>query len=343
LEHLANAGNARLLVPESIWDLIEQFTDRPGEEIPVPDGGEKPQWLQPAPLAEWIVRITSMVRAHLDDIMGLHEVSRGIAPPNIESGLGVSILAEKDSSPVGRLIKETAKAWSKVGRMVLKLYETEVSAKRPMPVSVGLAGHLNEYSGKMLHSQTHAVVPIDSIVPRSQAAQLAFAQQLVQMGLITDPVAFARVAEVPGLPSFIAAVAPDVDKAQRENAEIAAGGEGSLAEFDDDAVHIQVHNDWRKTVDYEMADEEVRRKCDAHVRNHEVQAARKAADAQNRANVSENFAGVPRADGAPPAMPTGPTGPDAPPPAEEPINPPEMTDPAALTDYVITQMQEPVG
>ena len=48
-----------------------------------------PAWWQERPVD---------LREAIDDIMGVHDVSRGEAPSNIESGYGLSILVEQDTS-----------------------------------------------------------------------------------------------------------------------------------------------------------------------------------------------------------------------------------------------------
>jgi hypothetical protein len=73
----------------------ENWSDEAGEFI-FHDGDEPWQWVSPPPMPDWWQRLPGDLAAQMDDTIGIHEVSRGEAPVNIESGLGLSILAEQD-------------------------------------------------------------------------------------------------------------------------------------------------------------------------------------------------------------------------------------------------------
>ena len=84
----------------------EELTDYAGEVVPYNDGMQvKPDYLSPPQMPGWWIQQPAMVKEELDDIMGVHDISRGAAPANIESGFGLTILAEKDNTPINRFIK----------------------------------------------------------------------------------------------------------------------------------------------------------------------------------------------------------------------------------------------
>ena len=123
-EHAKELGTVRALFPASAEPFVEEMTDKAGFQ-PWPDGVDLPEYLEQPQLKNWYESVIDRASMMIDDIMGVHDVSRGLAPPNIESGSGLSILAENDASPTGRLIKETARCWQEVGQMCLQIYQCD--------------------------------------------------------------------------------------------------------------------------------------------------------------------------------------------------------------------------
>jgi len=347
LEHLRDAGNTRLAVTSSNVDLVRALTDRASEIVEYADGTAPPSYLQPAQLASWVREMPDQLGALMDDIMGVHDVSRGQAPANIESGLGLSILAEKDSSPVGRLIKELAHVFTRVAQMVLMLHEAEVVETRDTTIFESSQPLRYKWKGSDIGGQIGIHVPLDAIIPRSRAAMQAFADKAMEMGLISNVVQYAKVADLPGQEDIIAAAAPDVAKARRENAGFVLDEVELPAVFDDDDTHIQVHNEFRKTRRYEELSPQQRAVVDDHVAAHEKSAAEKAGRAELQNAASPALAAAPNADGSqipmellgqmgggePPALP------DAPPPT--PVAPENSAvDPNSMTADMLAMLDQ---
>jgi uncharacterized protein YndB with AHSA1/START domain len=219
IEHMKLAGNARLIVPQSTIDLIDSLTDIPGEMVPFPDSSEHPEWITPPQMPQWWIEEPEALAAQMDDIMGVHDVSRGQAPVNApDSGYGLSILAEQDTTPVGKLVKGSAIAWGKVATMCLKLFEVEVVGQRKAVVQTpSQPPETYAWTGKDLARQTTATVPLEAVIPRSAAAMQAMAEKMVQMGLIQSFEQFATVAEGSG-------------RGRHHQPPLARRGEGSLGE-----------------------------------------------------------------------------------------------------------------
>jgi len=286
-----------------------------------------------------------MLKELIDDIMGVHDVSRGSAPANIESGLGLSILAEKDSSPVGRLIKQTMWAFDRTSQMNLMLFEKYATGKRTATVREGRTPTRTQWTGKDIQGQINIRVPVDAIQPKSRAAMQAFADKAMEMGLITNVIQYAKVADLPGQEDIIAAAAPDAAKARRENAAFEMSEVLLPAPFDDHAIHIEMHNEFRKTQRYELLSDDDRETVDLHVQAHETISAQAAGKAQMQSMVSPALAGSPNADGSqidPELLAQGapPPGPpvEVPPPEAPPIDNAAI-DPTSLTSQMLMDLR----
>ena len=300
LEHADIAGNARLLTPQSALELTEQYSDIPGEVAVYMDGGDRPSWLSPPQLPNWLLQMPGELSAQIDDMLGVHDVSRGQAPANIESGYGLAVLAEQDATPIGKMSSDNAQMWSEVGSMVLKLYEANVKETRTAVTSrPGEPPETTSWTGATLAGQTTAVVPIELVAPRSRAAQAKLAETLLQMGMISTLEEMTRVAELPGERQLIAAVRPDIDRARRENSAMAQGKVMIPENFDNHSEHIAEHNNFRKSARYETMTSKLKDLYAAHIQAHETLAAEEAAQQQLRAQAGgPALASVPHGNGS---------------------------------------------
>lgn len=315
IEHLREAGNHRLLLPDTWADQVNTLNDRAGAPLTGPFSEGTPSYLTAPNLPNTATEAIAMLKEEIDTLMGVHAISRGDAPANIESGYGLSILAEKDSTPEGRLLKETARVWEGVAHMVLELHQAEVSGTQESVVRTQHGPARLEWSGKDLLGQTNVKIPMDEIMPRSRAAQQQLADRALQMGLINpeDPMAvlkWTQIADMPDQKGVLQAVMPDANKAIEEN-ELVVMGEIPIPEpFDNHEIHMQIHNDFRKTRMYRQMTDEQRESIDDHVSTHE-QLLMEEAGGQRAASDIDPAAGLlPTATGAAPV--------EALPPPEQP-------------------------
>lgn len=336
LEHLDTVGAAKLLRPQSSIELAEQYTDIIGEQIPFMDGMDKPAYMNPPQLPAWIQNTPGELMVQIDDLLGVHDVSRGSAPANIESGYGLAVLAEQDATPIGKLSSGTARLFSQVGSMVLKIYEAEVKETRTAVVQEpGYPPDTIPWTGQTLAGQTEATVPQDLITPRSRAAQGQMAEKLLQMGLITSIEEMSRVAEMPGERELVAAVRPDVARARRENVALAQGKVRFPEEFDDHQIHVQEHNAYRKTKRYESLPPEIKNLFAAHVQAHQTVMAEQAAGQQAAMNAGGPAAASAAALGGPEIPLADPNAP--PPPGEQTVLDQLTGDTAGAAEFVDAQ------
>ena len=304
-EHMKRAGNARGWVNQATADMIEDLTDEPGE-YGTYVGPEKPFWLAPPQMPSWWINMPDRLVAFIDEQLGSIEVARGVAPRNVESGLGLSILSENANTAMTGLVKGDATAWSKAATMVLQTLEAKVTEPRtayfPEMPEYELPAHEVQWTGKDFAGQTNAKVPLDSVQPRSQAQLQAWAQAQFDRGAI-DVRQYARLVQLPEQEHMLEIADPDAAKAQRENFALALGKPRVPAKFDKHKTHIAVHNAFRKTERYDRLDPESKRLVDQHVEAHEQLAIDEAAKAAERAAIDPALGVAATANEAPGSIP----------------------------------------
>lgn len=275
-EHIKLASNARLWVPAGSLDDVGVLTDEAGEIVEYNSDPSMPvpSYQTPPPLNRSILDQCEVLSQEMDDIMHSHDVSRGQAPGDRNSGLALSILAEKNNTPLGPMSRDQARGWGRLGSQALKLYEGKVSETRTSVVvsKTGIPSKV-EWTGKKLRGQTDVRVPLDATAPHSRAQMIGMLQTLQQMNpQAVGAIPVERLLRLTGLANerqLSQYLNSSASKAHRENDLMSAGQVAQVADFDDHATHISEHNDFRSTTVYENLPANIRKLIDTHVMAHQ--------------------------------------------------------------------------
>jgi len=301
IETMKFAGNPRLAIPDTAGISADELTDTPGE-ILYYDGTSSgpPMYIQPANVPAWMFDHVDRLKNDLDDNMYVHAISRGQAPGDRNSGLALTVLAEKDETPLGLIAQDESAGWSHIGSLVLKLWEANVTEQRKSVVQTAPgAPPLSRYwNGQMLRGQTTAHVPLDAVMPYSRAAQQAWVSQLAQqfptLPAFQDARLMSRMLDLPDADNLINMIDADAAKAELEHHLISTGEVVLPENFDDHAKHIAEHNRWRKSPAYMYAEPEVRKVMDQHILAHMQMAAEELANQADLAHSAPGMEQVPQ-------------------------------------------------
>jgi len=331
LENMREAANNRLLVDHSWEDQLDVINDRAGQALLGDMTRPTPAYLEAPQTPRALIQGIEMLQGELDTLLSSQDVSRGDAPANIESGLGIQLLIEQNDTPVGRLIGEVARCWSTVGSMVLQILEAEITTKKTTTVRDGQGPSRREWTGKVLHGQTDATVSEDSIAPKSRAAQQAIAQSAMQMGMLGDPtdpmtaIKFIKFSDMPDARGLIAVTNRDADRAIRENESIVMGEMPAPADYDDHAIHRAMHLDFQKTLEYELLSGEQKEVFRLHMQGHDTMAAEALSETRVAQQIDPALGELAPGPTPEPVLPPDVAAPSVPPAPEEPISPDQAT------------------
>ncbi len=304
--HIGKADNARMILP--IGATIgeeDDLTGDVGEVIRVdPSVGNEPHWMNAPQIPRWLREHIELLQSEMDELFSTHAVTRGQAPGDRNSGLALSILAEKDETPLGPMATNQQTGWQRIAEMVLSTMKhlmTQVDQVRneqgmgPMQVTdVRMSDQRTPeevtWSAADLPDNPVVHVPLESVMPRSQAAQMEtmirLSQSFPMMFQDLTPGELATIMRTPDAHVFATVKDPQQSLALWENGRMVTGvGDDEVIVWDwhDHPAHIAKHNDLRATEAYRNAAPEVQAFIDAHIDAHatlEAEAIMKAQEAQ---------------------------------------------------------------
>lgn len=303
IETAKMAGNPRMMVPKGSLDEDTLLTDESGEIVEYwPEAGSNgPHYLEPPQLPRWLTAEPDRIEAELDGILYTHAVSRGVAPGDRNSGLALSILAEKNDTPLGPMARDQANGWGQLGSLVLKLYEAKAKETRKAVVHTDRkVPQVLEWNGEKLRGQTTVNVPLDATVPQSRMATQAMLTNLAgsfpAFGQGIDQSTLARLLDLPGQQALQDAMPADVQRAMFENDRLSAGEPVLPEKWHDHGRHIAEHNRFRNTSGWESLPDDVKELFELHLQGHQRYLEEEAVAQATLNAIQPGFAGLPQAD-----------------------------------------------
>lgn len=272
-EHSDKAGNARMMVPFGSLESLDDLGDEAGELVPYHAAAGQPGYMAPPQLARWIPGEIDRLERSVDEILHAHAVSRGAVNLDRQSGLALSIVAEKNDTPLGEMARDQAAGWEHIAHMVAEVYanssqerETSIEVEGGIPVTL-------KWRGERMRGQTRFRVPLETVQPTSRAGTAAMITTLKQ----SFPEAFQNVdmgklgklLQLPEVDLLGQALDADVVLAQKENHLMAVGEAMVPEKWHDHAKHMAEHNAYRNTIDFMMASDDVRRDFELHLQAHQ--------------------------------------------------------------------------
>ncbi len=280
-----------------------KITARAGIWIPVRPGFSKPTPVPIQPLPNYVIQEVQQLQVDFEDISGQHQISRGDAG-GVTAATALAYLGERDDAYLTTVFHSIEAAVEKVARQSLALFVQYVEEARLVKIT-GADGSFDAMmlSGADIASGTDIRVESGSALPTSKAARQALVTEWMKMGFI-PPEDGLRVLEMGMLKQYYNTIKIDENAAQRENLmmkriteqmleeleaawnEGAARGEMDKVDpttgqplmvppmvpvnaWDNHAVHIEVHNRFRKSQAFQLLPEVVKAEFQKHISMHE--------------------------------------------------------------------------
>ena len=286
-----------------------KLTNEPGLVIQYKPGMAPPQPLPLSPLPQYYLDQQERVLNDWIDISGEREVSRGDTPPGVTSGTAISYLQEASNQYLTPQFQSIEAGVEKIAAQTIELFVQYVDLPRKIrTIGADGAFDTMQLQGADIASGTDIRIEPGSSFAKSKAAQEARVMDMFSVGIIDQPTA-ARMLEVGGVQKIMDTMNVAERKAQRENIkmkmmsleeieakrmetmnEIMAGlppeamqDPNIMAEiqnmpapavipvddFDVHEVHIETHNKFRMSQEYEILPDELKAQFADHVAQHE--------------------------------------------------------------------------
>jgi len=306
-----------------------KLTNEPGLVIQYKPGMAPPQPLPLSPLPQYYLDQQERVLNDWIDISGEREVSRGDTPPGVTSGTAISYLQEASNQYLTPQFQSIEAGIEKIATQTIELFVQYVDLPRKIrTIGADGAFDTMQLRGADIASGTDIRIEPGSSFAKSKAAQEARVMDMFAVGIIDQPTA-ARMLEVGGVQKIMDTMNVAERKAQRENIkmkmmsleEIEAKRMETMQEimaslppeamqdpnimaeienmpapavipvddFDVHEVHIETHNKFRMSQEYEILPDELKAQFADHVAQHEQILQQRA--------MAQMMAGQPPAEG----------------------------------------------
>ena len=281
-----------------------KITARAGIWIPVRPGFANPQPIPIQPLPNYVLQEVQQLQSDFEDLSGQHQISRGESGNGVTAATAMAYLGERDDSYLTTVFNSIEAAVEKLARQALSLFVQYVEDKRMIKIT-GDDGSFDAMmlSGADIASGTDIKVESGSALPTSKSARQALVTEWMKMGFIA-PEDGLRILEMGMLKQYYNTIKIDENSAQRENlmmkkiteqvaaqyeqqwnAGAAAGeldkidpGTGqplqvppviTVNDWDNHAVHVEVHNRFRKSQAFQLLPDVVKAEFQKHISIHE--------------------------------------------------------------------------
>lgn len=286
----------QLIAPRGSIDPSKMTTE-PGQVIQYTPGFDPPQPLPLSPLPSYVLQEIDRILMDWNDISGQHEVTQGQMPPGVTAATAISFLQERDESKLSHTFDSMEEGIEKVAQMSLS-YVNEFWDEERMIKVTGPEGAFDTMAlkGSDLDNNLDIRVEAGSALPVSKAAKQALIMDMMKMGFI-DPRKGLEVMDMGGINKLYEQVQVDQRQAQRENLRMSkvdvnmleqynqqnmqmlqadpASFEGMMPPlivpvntWDNHRLHIEYHNNYRKSQAFEVLSQEVKTLFEAHVNAH---------------------------------------------------------------------------
>lgn len=289
-------ANLKWWIPDTV-ELRTDPDDTPNQVLRGgSSAGERPEIIGPPPLpdnndGQWI-------GDEMMNVVGLHEVSQGQVPGRVEAAKAIELLREADASRMAVLLATTATAISQGFYQMLMLtrqfHREEIVVNAYGPEGVA---EVKRFFADQLDPGLRLKVTVGTGLAYTRAARTDQLITLWQQGILTDPEAFAELAELP-IPQILNVKAKDVKLARNENFVMATGTPITPNSWDDHPIHLREHNAFRKTAEFHALPEKTKAvfefHCDSHDHLYDAQLAK---EIQRQATIAQLNGQVPPGQG----------------------------------------------
>ena len=243
-------------------DAFEVQAGAPGAVFVRKKGHEAPRMLDNPALPSAFDTEEQSLLAEFSRLSGVSELSRqSQAPPGVKSGVALSIALEQDDTRLSSTASNIEDFLVECGKVWLRLYKHFAKGPRTVrDIGKNNIVEILDWNGADIKGDDVMVEGASAIIESpAQRRQMVF--DLLTAGLFLDPdtgritkEGQSKIFEMLEFGNWDAGdddTELHIQKAERENRILQQGGQAMIVDYDDDLIHINCHNKYRLTTDYE--------------------------------------------------------------------------------------------
>lgn len=290
-----DVANNKWLVPRGSG-LKQGAIDRSSSEVieynPISMGTGtplRPERIGPGRTSDLSLNTLQLCDEAMDDVMGTREVSKGIAPSGVSSGVALGLLKDADDSRNGLLRAELSDNHAKLGKMVLDIAKRFITEPRMFRSIVGeeREAQVIDFMGTDLDYRN---VRVDM---GSKTNKLLKQQALIEIlqygGIEMFDSMEARKALFQAAGVYSGAVVEESvhqKRAKYENKLIEQGQQPYVTDYQDHEQHLAVLEEWMNSLEFDKLPMNVQQLAHAHRAEHQM-AIQQAMEAQQMAQMQQ--------------------------------------------------------
>lgn len=266
-------SNAKWSIPKEL-EMDEDPDDSPHQILrwsaSAAPPGTKPELIQPIVFPAGAMGDHDILEQGMMHTIGQREVSNAQVPGRVEAAKAIELLKEADAGALA-FLRSTIKNSNDQGWWHL-LQEARTFQKAE---DIAIT-YTKEGLPEVRHFKARDMAPghrIRTTMATSLAKSRANRQDLIirlrEIGAITDPLVLADLLELP-MSQTVRKDYADIILARNENLTLAEGKAIEPNSFDNHTIHIEQHNSYRKTLDYQMLSDGAKQRFEHHCQRHDA-------------------------------------------------------------------------
>lgn len=265
-------GGPRWLVEENSL-TNDEISNEPDAIIEYAQGHNMPQQIPAMSISSDIANDINSLVEEFYFISGQNDVSHGNTNESkVKSGIAIQYLEEQDDTKIGPTVKNWIDCKKRYCRYLLKMVKNKYTEPRTLKI-VGKDNQLEtmEFTGSDLTSYDVRIQE-SSMLQESRTAKEERIFGLVDKGILTvdrDRELILKMLELGTTDLIYNEYAIDINKAHFEEFKWQHGDFNTpTSDFFNHEIHINEHNKFRKSSEYEKLDEAAKAYIDAHIQEH---------------------------------------------------------------------------
>lgn len=229
--------------------------------------GLKPELIQPPSMPDTSTML-KVFEEQMMHVVSVHEVSQGQVPGRVEAAKAIELLQTSDQGMYKHLL-DTIDQTISIGYWQALMLARQFETPEKMVATYSREGvpMVKRWRKGAADPGTRIRVVRMSGLGRTRTERADTLMLYWQNGIIKDPDLIAELLEVP-IPSFTNARANDMRMARTENILMSEGTPVVPGSWENHAIHIREHNEFRKTMEFHALTEKAKSVFEFHVQRH---------------------------------------------------------------------------